>query len=86
MIFFFFSHRHCKKIDGLTITLVGDLKYGRTVHSLAKLLTRFKNITINYVSPPSLSMPVEVMEYVGKQGVGIKQQEFTELDEALKVS
>ena len=39
------------RVDGLTITFVGDLFYGRTVHSLAKILTRFKVKRINYVSP-----------------------------------
>jgi hypothetical protein len=37
-------------IDGLTVTMVGDLKNGRTVHSLAKLLALYK-VKVNYVSP-----------------------------------
>eukprot|EP00494_Astrolonche_serrata_P024996 UN25256 len=53
-------YRHLGGIDGKTITLVGDLKYGRTTHSLAKLLTCFNNVTLNYVSPPSLRMPEEI--------------------------
>jgi len=44
------------KIDGLTITMVGDLKYGRTVHSLTNLLG-FYDVTINFVSQPQLAMP-----------------------------
>lgn len=43
-------------VNKLSITMVGDLKNGRTVHSLAKLLTLY-NIQLNYVSPPSLAMP-----------------------------
>ena len=49
------------KIDGLTVTMVGDLKHGRTVHSLARLLSHY-DIHLNYVSPPELAMPVEVIE------------------------
>jgi aspartate carbamoyltransferase catalytic subunit len=41
----------CGGIDGKTVTMLGDLKHGRTVHSLAKLLALFDGITINYVSP-----------------------------------
>lgn len=43
--------------------MVGDLKHGRTVHSLAKLLSLYK-VRLCYVSPPSLEMPEEVEEYV----------------------
>ena len=46
------------------MTMLGDLKYGRTVHSLARLLTQFKGITLNYVSPEALRMPREVIEEV----------------------
>lgn len=45
-------------IDGLTVTLMGDLKHGRTVHSLAKLL-RLYDVKINLVSPEELAMPAE---------------------------
>ena len=47
-----------KKIDGLNITLMGDLKHGRTVHSLTKLL-RLYDVNLSFVSPESLSMPEE---------------------------
>lgn len=43
-------------VNKLVITLVGDLKNGRTVHSLAKLLSLY-DVQLNYVSPPGLSMP-----------------------------
>jgi aspartate carbamoyltransferase len=51
------------QIDGLTITMVGDLKYGRTVHSLARLLTLFE-VKINYVSPEILQMPAALIEEI----------------------
>lgn len=47
------------ELSGKVITMVGDLKNGRTVHSLAKLLSRF-DVTLRYVSPASLRMPAEV--------------------------
>ena len=47
-------------IDGLTITLMGDLKHGRTVHSLVKLL-RMYDIKLNFVSPQELGMPAEYL-------------------------
>ncbi|MBS3138318.1 aspartate carbamoyltransferase [Candidatus Woesearchaeota archaeon] len=49
-------------IDGLCIALVGDLKYGRTVHSLVAGLKMFSNITLWLVAPDSLKMPVHFIE------------------------
>tara|TARA_B100001029_G_scaffold49144_1_gene39216 strand:+ start:1858 stop:2937 length:1080 start_codon:yes stop_codon:yes gene_type:complete len=46
-----------KTIDGLRISLVGDLKYGRAVHSLCKVLALFDNISVNLVSPKKLELP-----------------------------
>ncbi len=68
------------RVDGLTITMLGDLKYGRTVHSLARLLSLFK-VKINYVSPEILRMPKEVMDEVNEKG--IPQAEFRSLEEIL---
>jgi carbamoyl-phosphate synthase/aspartate carbamoyltransferase/dihydroorotase len=56
-------------LDGLTVTMLGDLKYGRTVHSLARLLTLY-DTRINYVSPESLRMPAELVEEVDAKGIG----------------
>jgi aspartate carbamoyltransferase len=68
------------RIDGLTITMLGDLKYGRTVHSLAKLLTLF-DVKINYVAPEILQMPEMLVKEV--DAAGIEQYETTDLDEVL---
>ncbi len=68
------------RIDGLTITMLGDLKYGRTVHSLAKLLTLF-DVKINYVAPEILQMPELLVKEV--DAAGIEQYETTDLDEVL---
>lgn len=67
-------------VNGLTITMVGDLKHGRTVHSLARLLTLY-NVTINYVSPPSLAMPNKITSFVSSKG--IQQNVYTTLEEIL---
>lgn len=53
-------------LDHLNITMVGDLKYGRTVHSLSNLLFNYKNITFNLISPPSLQMPAHIMDSMEK--------------------
>jgi aspartate carbamoyltransferase catalytic subunit len=52
------------KIDGLTIAMVGDLKYGRTVRSLSYLLTKYNNIKIFYVSPSVCKMDDDIKEYL----------------------
>ena len=67
-------------VDGMTVTMLGDLKYGRTVHSLARLLSLF-NVKINYVSPEILRMPREVMDEVAEKG--IPQTEFNSLTDVL---
>jgi aspartate carbamoyltransferase catalytic subunit len=67
-------------VDGMSVTMLGDLKYGRTVHSLARLLSLFK-VKINYVSPEILRMPKEVMNEVGEKG--IPQAEFSSLTDIL---
>ncbi|XP_017768305.1 PREDICTED: CAD protein [Nicrophorus vespilloides] len=67
-------------VNGLTITLVGDLKNGRTVHSLARLLTLY-NVQLRYVSPPNLKMPNHIVQYVKSKG--ISQEEFTSLESVL---
>jgi aspartate carbamoyltransferase len=67
-------------VDGMTVTMLGDLKYGRTVHSLARLLSLFK-VRINYVSPEILRIPREVMDEVGAKG--IPQAEFNSLEKVL---
>ncbi len=55
--------------DGLTVGLVGDLKHGRTVHSLSKLLGLYDNIKLIFVSPESLQMPPELVAELEAKGV-----------------
>lgn len=67
------------KIDGLNIALVGDLRYGRTVHSLAYALSLY-NTNLYLISPPSLRMKKEVLEDVSTR---IKIQEFEEISKII---
>ena len=78
--FTIFEELGAGQVDGMTVTMLGDLKYGRTVHSLARLLSLFK-VKINYVSPEILKMPKEVMDEVGAKG--IPQAEYSSLEEVL---
>lgn len=55
-------------LDGLRIAMIGDLKYGRTVHSLCRLLCLFKDLTIVLVSPTELAMPEEYIERAREAG------------------
>lgn len=68
------------RIDGLTVTMLGDLKFGRTVHSLSRLLSLYK-VRLNYVSPEILRMPSEIIDELNAKGV--EQAEFNTLAPAL---
>jgi aspartate carbamoyltransferase catalytic subunit len=78
--FTIFEELSAGSVDSMTVTMLGDLKYGRTVHSLARLLSLFK-VKINYVSPEILRMPKEVMDEVGAKG--ISQAEYNSLEQVL---
>lgn len=62
-----------KLLDGSHVALVGDLKYGRTVHSLIKLLALYKGLKFTLVSPPGLEMPSHLIDQVSKHGHVIVQ-------------
>jgi aspartate carbamoyltransferase len=68
------------RLDGLAVTMLGDLKYGRTVHSLARLL-RLYGARLNYVSPEILRMPPAI--YAELRAAGVEQHEYRSLDEVL---
>ncbi|ORX60617.1 carbamoyl-phosphate synth [Hesseltinella vesiculosa] len=67
-------------VNGLNITLVGDLKNGRTVHSLVKLLAYYQ-VTLNYVAPDTLAMPKELLDEVA--AAGVKQNFYSSLDQVI---
>jgi aspartate carbamoyltransferase catalytic subunit len=68
-----------KSISGNVIGFCGDLKFGRTVHSLVKALTRYENITFIFISPPELSMPSHILEELSSH----KVIEINSLDDVL---
>ena len=68
------------KLENLNIAFVGDLKYGRTVHSLAIALTNF-NCTFHLVSPPELVLPGSVKKHITDKK--LKFYEYTSLDEVI---
>jgi aspartate carbamoyltransferase len=68
-------------VNGLTVTFVGDLKNGRTVHSLALLLSLY-SVKINYISPPELRVPSDVLEVIASRGV--EQFENESLDAVIQ--
>jgi len=67
-------------LQGLTVTMLGDLKYGRTVHSLSRLLAMF-NTKLNYVSPEILRMPAEIIAELKEKNTS--QTEYTSLEKVL---
>jgi len=59
---------HNKTLDGLNIVLMGDLKHGRTVHSLSKLLSLYNNMKVTMISPDALKMPDSVISALTNAG------------------
>lgn len=68
-------------LENLNICLVGDLKYGRTVHSLLMAMSQF-NPVFNFIAPGELKMPDEYKSFLDKKG--IKYYEHSDLDENIK--
>ncbi|HEU0230240.1 MAG TPA: aspartate carbamoyltransferase [Burkholderiaceae bacterium] len=62
-----------KLLDGAHIAMVGDLKYGRTVHSLIKLLALYRGLKFTLIAPRGLEMPEYLLEQAGKHGHVIVQ-------------
>jgi aspartate carbamoyltransferase catalytic subunit len=65
-------------LDGLRIAMVGDLRFGRTVHSLSKLLSLFEGLRISLVSPEALSMPEAVVETLREAGHEVLETDVLE--------
>jgi aspartate carbamoyltransferase catalytic subunit len=62
------------RLEGLTVALVGDLRYGRTVHSLSHALARF-DCDLVFISPGQLSMPDEIVADLSEGGANITETE-----------
>ena len=72
-----------EKLDNLTITMVGDLKYGRTVHSLIQAMSYFSP-TFHFVSPQELKMPDEYKIFLKEKNIMF--EEHKDLNEVMKKS
>ncbi|MDG1818981.1 MAG: aspartate carbamoyltransferase [Porticoccaceae bacterium] len=60
-----------RNIDGLRIAMIGDLRHGRTVHSLGKLLSLYDNVQVTLVSPKELALPEAIVENMRSAGVEV---------------
>lgn len=67
MLDLFTIRKEKKSLDGINVVLVGDLKYGRTVHSLSEALAMF-GAKLTFVAPPSLQIPKEHLKQVESMG------------------
>ena len=74
-------HREKGRLDNFTIGFCGDLKFGRTVHSLANALMRYENINFVLISPEELKLPAYVKEALEEKGV--RYMETTDLEAVL---
>jgi len=66
------------KIEKLTVGFCGDLKFGRTVHSLAKALARYPNINMIFISPSELKLPDYIKSILNKQKIFFEERENLE--------
>jgi len=64
-----------KKVDGLRIALIGDLRHGRAVHSLCKLLTLYENIHFTLISPRDLGLPQQYIAEIKARGHAVDEME-----------
>ncbi|MCB9732396.1 MAG: aspartate carbamoyltransferase [Deltaproteobacteria bacterium] len=68
------------QIDGKTITMLGDLRFGRTVHSLSRLLAQY-DVKLRYVAPDILQMPRDIVDELAS--LGVEQVPHDRLDDVL---
>ena len=67
-----------RSIDKLRIAMVGDLRHGRTVHSLCKLLCLYDDVQVRLVSPGELRMPGEIVEQMRSAGMQVEESDALE--------
>ncbi len=74
--------RECGRLDHLTVGLCGDLKYGRTVHSLMEAMARYEGIRFVLISPEELQLPGYILHEVVEKS-GVSYTVTTDLEEAM---
>lgn len=73
-------------LDNINLFLVGDLKYGRTVHSLLMAMLQFENPIFNFIAPPELAMPNEYKLLLASKGIRFfEHTEFTDIINAADI-
>jgi len=75
-------HREKGRLDNFTVGFCGDLKFGRTVHSLVNALSRYENINFVFISPTELKLPRYVKEEALKKK-GIPYTQTTDLESVM---
>ncbi len=74
---------HFEDLNGLTISMVGDLKYGRTTRSLCYMLGRFFKVNIIFVAPPICAMAEDIKTFLDSNDISWKELDF---EEAVSIS
>ncbi len=74
-------HRECGRFEGLTVGLCGDLKFGRTVHSLIRALSRYEGVHFVLISPKELALPENEKQHMQKAAASY--EECSDLSAAL---
>ncbi|WP_347840857.1 aspartate carbamoyltransferase [uncultured Draconibacterium sp.] len=73
-------------LDNLNLFMVGDLKFGRTVHSLLQAMSVFENPIFNFISPESLQMPRAYKHHLEERGIRyFEHEEFTDIISAADI-
>ena len=73
-------------LDNVNLFMVGDLKYGRTVHSLLMAMLQFENPIFNFIAPPELAMPNEYKIHLTSKGIKyFEHAEFTDIINAADI-
>ncbi|HEX6487298.1 MAG TPA: aspartate carbamoyltransferase [Candidatus Dormibacteraeota bacterium] len=69
------------RVDGITVAMVGDLANGRTVRSLAYLLSKFRDVRVVFVAPPAVAMREDIKQHLDENGVAWREE--ADLDKVL---
>ncbi len=72
-------YREIGRVNDLTVTIIGDLMYGRTVHSLVYLLSNFTNIRLICTAPEATQLPTDISDYAKARGVTIEWEKNLEI-------
>ncbi len=75
-------YRELGHVDGITIGFCGDLRFGRTVHSLIKALSKFKDIKVILIAPDELKLP-EYIKHDVCDSMGISYREVSTMEEVM---